>query len=179
MKTSMKRYSRATRSMSPADKLARGLGWLSLGVGLYQLVAPRRLGRALGMPHRDNKKIRACGAREIVSGIGALSDNPTNAIWSRVVGDVLDFSVLTFALKRHTAHKENLYLALTAVGVLTVVDYSCAKALSQRHAYQGGITPDYSQRSGFPGGVESAWGAARAEGSKAQVPPRLPAPNAM
>lgn len=179
MKTSMKRHSHSpTRSMSPADKLARGLGWLSLGMGLYQLVAPRRLSRALGMPHRENK-IRACGAREILSGIGALSDNPTNAIWSRVGGDVLDFAALTFALKRHPSHKENLYLALTAVGVLTVVDYSCAKALSQRHAYQGGVTPDYSQRSGFPGGLESAWGAARAEGSKAQETLRLPSPNAV
>ena len=178
MKTSMKRHSHSpTRSMSPADKLARGLGWLSLGMGLYQLVAPRRLGRALGMPHRANS-IRACGAREIVSGIGALSDNPTNAIWSRVGGDVLDFAALTFALKRHPSHKENLYLAL-AVGVLTVVDYSCAKALSQRHAYQGSVTPDYSQRSGFPGGLESAWGAARAEGSKAQETLRLPSPNAV
>ena len=43
MKTSMKRHFHSpTRSMSPADKLARGLGWLSLGMGLYQLVAPRR-----------------------------------------------------------------------------------------------------------------------------------------
>ena len=178
MNTPMKRHSRSsTRSMSPADKLVRGLGWLSLGMGLYQLVAPRRLGRALGMPQRHNK-IRACGARGVVSGISALSDNPTRAIWSRVVGDVLDFSALTFALKRHPSHKENLYLALTAVGVLTIVDYGCAKALSQRHAYQGGITPDYSQRSGFPGGLKSAWGAARAEEGQAQLPPRLPAPHA-
>lgn len=179
MTTSMKHHSHAsTRSMSPADKLARGLGWLSLGMGLYQLVAPRRLSRALGMPHHANS-IRACGAREIVSGIGALSDNPTNAIWSRVGGDVLDFAALTFALKRYPSHKENHYLALTVVGVLAVVDVSCAKALSQRHAYQGGATPDYRQRSGFPNGLESAWGAARTEGSNASGPPQRPSPKAV
>ena len=55
-------------------------------------------------------------------------------------------------------HKENLYLALTAVGVLTIVDYGCAKALSQRHAYQGGITQIIASEV-VSGGLKSAWGA--------------------
>ncbi len=63
-----------------------------LGDGVVSASGPASgLSRVLGMPHRENK-IRASGAREILSGIGALSDNPTNAIWSRVGGDVLDFA---------------------------------------------------------------------------------------
>lgn len=149
-----------THSKSSLDKLAHGLGWLSLGIGLYQLLAPGKLTQQLGMQGSENS-MRACGAREIMSGIGAFSDNPTPAIWSRVGGDVLDLAALTFALRdEHNTQKQNVYLALTAVGILTAIDCACAKALSQRHAYQGGATPDYSHRSGFPQGLESARGAA-------------------
>lgn len=149
-----------SHSQSASDKLARGLGWLSLGIGLYQLLTPGKLARQLGMQGRENS-MRACGARGIISGIGALSDNPTPAIWSRLGGDAIDLAVLTFALQdERNPKKQNVYLALTAVGILTAIDYACAKALSQRHAYQGGVTPDYRHRSGFPLGLESARGAA-------------------
>ncbi|MBE0464316.1 MAG: hypothetical protein ACTIDY_09765 [Halomonadaceae bacterium] len=150
-----------TRSLSTADRVARGLGWLSLGLGLYQLLAPHKLGEQLGLRGHENK-VRACGAREMISGIGALTDNPTPAIWSRVGGDTLDLAALTYALQdRHNPKRKNLYLALTAVGIITAVDVYCAQALSKRHAYQAGVTPDYSHRSGFPQGLESARGAAR------------------
>ncbi|MCP1328257.1 hypothetical protein [Halomonas sp. 707D4] len=152
---------RGRRSQSGADRVARGLGWLSLGIGLYKLLAPRRVGRSLGMRGVDGR-VRAAGVRELASGIGALSDNPTPAVWSRVGGDVLDLAALTYALKdRHNPKRQNLYLALTAAGVLTAVDLWCAKALSRRHAYQGGVTPDYRGRSGFPAGLAAARGAAR------------------
>lgn len=150
-----------THSQSSSDKLARGLGWLSLGIGLYQLLAPGKLTRQLGMQGSENS-MRACGARGVMSGIGALSDNPTPAIWSRLGGDVIDLSVLSYALKNErNTKKENVYLALTAVSILTALDYACVKSLSQRHAYQRGTTPDYSHRSGFPQGLESARGAAQ------------------
>lgn len=119
----------------------------------------------------------ACGARGIISSIGALSDNPTPAIWSRLGGDVTDLGVLTFALKdERNTKKDNVYLALTAVGILTAIDYTCAKALSQRHAYQSGITPDYSHRSGFPQGLEGARGAALDVEVPADMKAALPSP---
>ncbi len=141
--------------------MARGLGWLSLGIGLYQLLAPKRVGRALGLRGVEGR-IRAGGARELMSGVGALSDNPTQALWSRVGGDALDLASLTYALQdRHNPKRQNIYLALTAVGVLTAIDLWCARSLSRRHAYQGGVTPDYRHRSGFPGGLANARGGAR------------------
>jgi hypothetical protein len=163
----MHKHTDMTQSQSSADKLARGLGWLSLGVGLYQLLAPGRITRELGMQGSENS----------MSGIGALSDNPTPAIWSRVGGDVLDLAALSFALKdEHNPKKQNVYLALTAVGILTALDYACAKALSQRHAYQGGATPDYSYRSGFPQGLASARGAALGFQVPADMKDALPSP---
>lgn len=172
----MHKHTDMTQSQSSADKLARGLGWLSLGVGLYQLLAPGRITRELGMQGSENS-LRACGARGVISGIGALSDNPTPAIWSRVGGDVLDLAALSFALKdKHNPKKQNVYLALTAVGILTAIDYACAKALSQRHAYQGGATPDYRYRSGFPQGLASASGAALGFQVPADMQDALPSP---
>ncbi|PRY64957.1 hypothetical protein B0H98_104261 [Vreelandella songnenensis] len=165
-----------TRSLSSADKVARGLGWVSLGMGLYQLFAAPRLARQLGMEGHENK-LRACGAREMISGIGALSDNPTPSIWGRVAGDTLNLAALTYALQdKHHPKRENLYLALAAVGALTAVDVCCAQALAKRHAYQGGITPDYSHRSGFPQGLESARGAARGYEVPSDMQDALPNP---
>ncbi|WP_346796738.1 hypothetical protein R5M92_14855 [Halomonas sp. Bachu 37] len=149
-----------TRSLGTSDRMARGLGWLSLGMGLCKVLAPQKLTSALGIEGSENM-VRACGARELLSGVGALTDNPTPAIWSRVGGDVLDFAGLTFALRdEYNPKKENVYLALAVVGTLTAVDFYCAEKLSKRHAYQGGVTPDYSQRSGFPLGLQRSRGAA-------------------
>ncbi|MDQ7731804.1 hypothetical protein QT231_03785 [Halomonas sp. SpR1] len=172
----MHNQSDMTQSLSPSDKLARGLGWLSLGVGLYQLLAPGKITQQLGMEGSENG-MRACGVRGIMSGIGALSDNPTPAIWSRLGGDVIDLAVLTYALNdERNTKKENVYLALTAVGILTAIDCACAKALSKRHAYQGGVTPDYSHRSGFPQGLDSARGAALDFDVPADMKDALPSP---
>ena len=68
--------------------------------GVVSVSGAASLGRALGMPQRHNKIRVRCR-----NGISALSDNPTRAIWSRVVGDVLDFSKNAFALKRHPCIK--------------------------------------------------------------------------
>lgn len=172
----MNKQTNMAHSQSSSDKLARGLGWLSLGVGLYQLLAPGKLTQKLGMQGSENS-MRACGARGVMSGIGALSDNPSTGIWSRVGGDMIDLAVLTYALKdNRNPKRENVYLALTAVGILTAIDYACAKALSQRHAYQGGVIPDYSHRSGFPRGLESARGAALGFQVPADMKAALPSP---
>lgn len=172
----MHKQSSMTHSQSSSDKLARGLGWLSLGMGLYKLLAPGKLTRQLGMQGNESS-MRACGAREIMSGIGALSDNPTPAIWSRLGGDVVDLAVLTYALKdEHNTKKENVYLALSVVGILTAIDCACAKGLSPRHAYQRGITPDYSHRSGFPQGLASARGGAQDFQVPADMKDALPYP---
>jgi hypothetical protein len=69
-------------------KVARGLGWFSIGLGLTEVIAGRSLGRALGM---ENKTwlLRAFGVREIAAGVAILSlDRPKAGVWARVAGDV-------------------------------------------------------------------------------------------
>src|SRR5215510_3008780 len=63
------------------QKIARGLGWLSIGLGVAELVAPRRLAKLIGVRGNYNGLLRAIGAREIASGIGILTGRLPNANW--------------------------------------------------------------------------------------------------
>src|SRR5215208_6410625 len=80
-------------SLSGADRLSRVLGWFSLGLGLAELLAPRRITMALGMQGNETL-VRAYGAREIGSGILSLSVDKNTGLWSRVAGDGLDLATL-------------------------------------------------------------------------------------
>ena len=57
-------------SFTWADRAARDLGWISIGLGLTQLFGARMLTRKLGMWGWEGMT-RACGAREIASGCRA------------------------------------------------------------------------------------------------------------
>ncbi len=83
-----------TRPNHSARSLARGLGWFSIGLGVVQLVAPRQVARFIGMPGSDGV-IRACGLREIATGVGILlADDPKPWIYGRIGGDALDLAGL-------------------------------------------------------------------------------------
>src|SRR5947209_6955253 len=75
-------------------KLATGLGWFSIGLGLMEILATRALTRALGMRGRE-PLVQTYGWREIGTGIAILSSSdPTPWIWARVLGDALDIGTL-------------------------------------------------------------------------------------
>ena len=59
--------------------LAQGLGWFSIGLGMAEVLAPGHLARFLGMEERT-ELFRAYGAREIMSGIGILSQEDPDAV---------------------------------------------------------------------------------------------------
>lgn len=165
-----------SHSLHGSDRLARGLGWFSIGLGLCQVLAPRKLTKALGMEGTE-LMVRACGVREIACGVGALSNNPTLAIWSRVGGDALDLAGLAAALRdKHNPKKENVGAALVFVGVTTAVDLYCASKLNKRYAYQAGPTPDYSDRSGFPKPAAEMRGAASDFATPHDMQAKLPSP---
>lgn len=149
-----------SHSLSRADRIARGLGWFSIGLGLFELCAPRKLTETLGMQGKETF-VRLCGMREIGAGIGALSDNPTPAIWSRVGGDGLDLAALAMAYRGDNPQKHNVCLAMGFVLGATALDLCCAKSLTKQHKRLAGPTPDYSDRSGFKRPVEAMRGAAR------------------
>lgn len=75
-------------------QLGAALGWLSIGLGLAALLAPRGIARAAGLP-ASTLLLRAIGARELVSGIGLLNQPAAPAWrWSRVAGDAMDLAML-------------------------------------------------------------------------------------
>jgi hypothetical protein len=147
-------------SLSGADRLSRALGWFSLGLGLAELLAPRRITMALGMQGNE-ALVRAYGAREIGSGILSLSVDKNTGLWSRVAGDGLDLATLLTGLRRDNPKRGNVAVGLAMIVGITAVDLLGAKAVTARHSRHGGTKQQYRHRSGFPQGVEKAWGAAR------------------
>ncbi len=159
---------RGPSSIGPSDQLARCLGWFSIGLGLTELFAPRSLTRALGMRGKEGL-VRAYGAREIMSGVVSLSPDKRVGLWSRVAGDGLDFATLVSALHPYNPKRDNVKTALAMVIGITALDIIAANGVTAEHRRKANGQRDYSDRSGFPKGVNAIRGAARNIGS--QVPP--------
>src|ERR687893_380049 len=84
-----------------AKRLAKGLGWFSIGLGLAELLAPRAIANISGVSNKHTGLIRLYGLREIGSGIAIFSqEKPTEAVWSRVVGDAIDLASLGVAASK-------------------------------------------------------------------------------
>lgn len=142
------------------DSLAKGLGWFSLGLGLTELLAPRRITQALGMEGKE-ALVRAYGAREIGSGILSLSIDKKLGLWSRVAGDGLDIATVMTALRPDNPKRDNAVVALALLLGITAVDLIDAQATTIRHSRGAGRKRSYRDRSGFPRGVQASRGAAR------------------
>ncbi|WP_082483794.1 MULTISPECIES: hypothetical protein [unclassified Methylobacterium] len=142
------------------DSLAKGLGWFSLGLGLAELLAPRRITRALGMEGKE-ALVRAYGAREIGSGVLTLSVDKKLGLWSRVAGDGIDIATVMTALRPDNPKRDNAVVALALLLGITAVDLIDAQATTMRHSRKVGRKRSYRDRSGFPRGVQASHGAAR------------------
>jgi hypothetical protein len=159
---------RPDRSLTTADRTARNLGWFSIALGVAELFAPRRVARAAGVEGRE-RLLQGYGLREIQSGIWALSDTPAPAIWSRVAGDLVDLATLLAGPKAENGtgnddgdavSNRNRTMAIAAVLGITAIDLATALALTSETSEKKGETRDYSDRSGFPRGVQAARGIA-------------------
>lgn len=146
-------------SLGSADRLARTLGWLSVGLGVAEILFPHRVTRALGMQGSETM-IRLFGAREIASGIVSLSVDKDIGIWSRLAGDGMDLAALTSAWHRHNPQRDNVGLALALVGGIAALDLFAAQAVRRRHRRPSQRSRNYAHRSGFPRGIEQSRGAA-------------------
>ena len=115
-----------------AERLALGLGWFSIALGVAELSAPGSIARLIGVRDepRNCSMLRALGAREIGHGLGILtSRNPTPWVWSRVGGDAVDVACVA-AMTTEDGDRTRLGVtsaALLAVGALDVI---CARQLS-------------------------------------------------
>ncbi|HEV2088970.1 MAG TPA: SRPBCC family protein [Cryptosporangiaceae bacterium] len=130
--------SRNGESRNGAERLARGLGWASLGLGAASVAAPRGVARMIGMDDDDTRRILMrgpVGAREIVAGVGILSRRrPVGWLWARVAGDVFDLAVLSAARvanARDTERRRRVTRATAAVALLTVADIVASVRLSR------------------------------------------------
>lgn len=144
-------------SLSGSDALVRGIGLFSIGLGIAELVAPGKIAKTFGLEGKENL-LRAYGLREIGAGIGTLSINPTPALWARVGGDVLDAATLAFGARGSDQPvRKNAMMGIAAVAGIAALDAFAASMMKKR----GGERPppaDYSDRSGFPKGVEASRG---------------------
>jgi uncharacterized membrane protein len=114
-----------------ARRMAKGLGWFSLGLGLTELLAPKFIARISGVPERRAGTIRLFGVREIASGIAIFAQkNPAQAVWSRVAGDALDLASLGLACTSPDAKRGRITFATANVLAVTALDVITAKQLS-------------------------------------------------
>jgi uncharacterized membrane protein len=128
------------------ERLATGLGWFSIGLGVAEILAPGRLARTIGLRGEGVSRTvtRLVGVREIASGVGILSERrPVGWVWSRVAGDVMDLALLGAGFTARRANRKRLAAAAAGVLGVTVVDALCAEQLggltrlSMRHEQDG------------------------------------------
>ena len=127
-----------------AVQFSRGLGWFSIGLGLTELLSPRRVARLVGVSEDHDRLIQVLGAREISSGLGLLArPKPMGFAWSRVAGDIMDLSLLSAALTRINAQpmsvsrsiyddRRRLTAAVSVIAAITVVDVIASIRLTQK-----------------------------------------------
>ena len=149
------------QSRSSRDEMARGLGYFSIALGVAELVAPKALCRAIGIRGLESV-VRAYGAREIATGVAILaSHDPEPWIWGRVAGDMADIATVATGLQQDNPRQDKTVLALATLVAVTVVDVACASALGAQKGNRHTAIADYSDRSGYPQGLQAARGAAR------------------
>jgi len=144
----------------PEDQLARALGWFSIGLGVVEFFAPRRVTETLGMEGHETL-VRAFGIREILTGIMSLSVDKNAGLWARVGGDGLDAAALLSGLTSDNPKKGNIALALLVVGGMAMIDYRSAQDTKPRRPPPQARRKLYPGRTGFPKGIENAKGRAK------------------
>ena len=123
-------------SKEERERLTRALGWLSIGLGLTEIAAPRALARLIGV--KGNRALlRMFGLREIASGVGILNGRrPVGWLWSRVGGDMMDLAVLGSAFTSRNANRRRVAAATAAVTGVTILDLRASQQLSSSPALQ-------------------------------------------
>jgi hypothetical protein len=94
------------------ERLARGLGWLGIGLGLAELLLPRAVARSTGLRGRETL-LQVCGLRGLATGLAILNArDPAPWVWGRVAGDALDLATLGSALDEDNPRRAGAPLRL-------------------------------------------------------------------
>jgi uncharacterized membrane protein len=140
-------------------RAAIGLGLFGIGLGVAELLSPRRFNRLIGVS--DNRRARnvtrALGLREIANSFAILGRRrPAPWLWGRVAGDVIDLALLGNAARARRANVGRIAGAIGAVLGATVADaYVAARSRGRsrvrlagpvRRAITIAATPDAAYR---------------------------------
>ena len=111
-------------------KLGFGLGLFSIALGAVELLAARRIARALDAEGHEGL-VQAFGVREIVAGLG-LVNAPADAagVWNRVAGDGMDLAAVGAATVR-SPRNGAAWGALAFVAGALVIDLAVARGLDR------------------------------------------------
>lgn len=132
---------RALQQPQQVKKMATGLGWFSVGLGLAELIAPDRVARIAGVKPTNTARtiLRVSGARELAHGIGILTSKQSPGwVWSRVAGDVLDLSLVGTAMSRDENDRGRLNAATVALVGITALDIITSKGISSQQRIRNG-----------------------------------------
>lgn len=144
---SVQRYLRRTDLsgngiLTQEERLAYGLGWLGIGLGLMELLVPQRMAKIIGAPQGHEGLIRVMGLREIASSVGILGERkPATAMWSRVAGDALDLALLGAAFASSRSNRNRLAASIVSVFGATMMDIMVAQQLSRGIETRNGTIP--------------------------------------
>lgn len=117
---------------SNTHNIAKILGYLSIGLGLSEILFPGKVAKLIGIEDRHRTLMRSMGVREVVSGIGILGNkHPSGWLWSRVAGDALDLGLLILALSSKESNKTRLFTAIGSVASVAAADVVCSKELTR------------------------------------------------
>jgi hypothetical protein len=113
-------------------KLGLGLGVFSIGLGLVELLAARKVAKGLGVEGGAAEGvIRLFGARELLAG-GMLLRGPavSTSAWNRVIGDAVDLGALLLAAPR-SSRPAALAGAIGFVAGAAALDVYAARGLDE------------------------------------------------
>ena len=116
-----------------AERLAHGLAWFSISLGLAEMLAPQLVSRLVGGNGKYTNLIRLYGLRELVSGLMIFGQGarPAAAVWSRVAGDAVDIATLAAAGASSRMNRGGVAVAAAGVLGVTALDLYCARGLTR------------------------------------------------
>ena len=111
--------------------LARGLGWVSLGVGLAAIAAPVPLMKALGLSDHPNLG-RFLGVRDIVLGAGILrGQNTASWVQARGIADALDVALIIGGTVTGGFRRDRAPISLASGAGFSVLSFWLARRLNR------------------------------------------------